>query len=76
MMPTLYREDTWKIAVYADEHGEPHFHIESVHGRCSVAIERLEVIVGEVNARVLREALAWAVAHRAEIRRKWQELNP
>jgi hypothetical protein len=75
-MPTLYREAKWKLTVYADEHGEPHFHIESPGGRCSVSIERLEVIIGKVNRRVLKAALAWAAQHRPEIRKKWLELNP
>jgi hypothetical protein len=75
-MPTLFRDSNWRIAVYADEHGEPHFHVETPDGRCSVSIERLEVIVGEVGPRVLRAALAWARDHRDELRRRWLELNP
>lgn len=74
-MPTLYREDKWKIAVYADEHGEPHFHVESPDGRCSVSIERLEVIIGRVKPRILDAALKWASGHQHELRSKWLELN-
>lgn len=74
-MPTLFREAKWKIAVYADEHGEPHFHIESPNGRCSVSIDRLELIIGRVDPRTFTAALAWAAAHQAELRKKWLELN-
>jgi hypothetical protein len=72
----MFRDSNWKIAVYADEHGEPHFHIETPNGRCSVSIERLEVIVGEVNPRTLKAALAWAVEHQDALRAKWRGLNP
>lgn len=74
-MPTLYREANWKIAMYADEHGAPHFHVESADGRCSISIETMDVIIGSVPPRILRAAMAWASEHRDELRRKWMELN-
>lgn len=72
----MFRDSNWKVAVYADEHGEPHFHIETPNGRCSVSIDRLEVIVGEIRPRVLKAALAWAAGHQGDLREKWLELNP
>lgn len=75
-MVTLQRGPNWKIAVYARDHGVPHFHIEGPGFRCSVAIASLEVIVGAVPARVLRDAIAWAHENHAELLAKWQELNP
>lgn len=75
-MVTLQRGPNWKIAVYAREHGIPHFHIEGPGFRCSVGIATLEVIVGAVPATVLREATGWAREHQAELLVKWQELNP
>jgi hypothetical protein len=75
-MVTLHRGPNWKIAVYAGDHGVPHFHIEGPGFRASVAIATLEVIVGAVPRRVLVAALAWALAHQAELQAKWEELNP
>jgi hypothetical protein len=75
-MLTMHRSPNWKIAVYARDHGVAHFHIGGPGFRCSVGIEALEVIVGAVPAGVLREATAWARDHQAELRAKWQELNP
>jgi hypothetical protein len=66
-MVTLHRGSNWKIAVYAGEHGVPHFHIEGRGFRASVAIATLDVIVGAVPRRVLVEALAWALAHQPEL---------
>jgi hypothetical protein len=75
-MVTLHRGPNWKIAVYAGDHGVPHFHIEGPGFRASVAIGTLEVIIGAVPRRVLVAALAWALAHQSELQAKWEELNP
>ncbi len=75
-MVTLHRGPKWKIAVYAGDHGVPHFHIEGPGFRASVAIATLEVIVGAVPRRVLVAALAWALAHQGELQATWEELNP
>jgi hypothetical protein len=71
----MHRQSNWKIAVYGGDHGIPHFHVEGPDFRCSAAIATSEVIVGEVPARVLADARAWAAAHAAELAAKWQELN-
>ena len=75
-MPTLHRESNWKVAVYANEHGVPHFHVESPEGRCSVSVEAMKVMAGEVPPRILRAAISWASEHKAELHDKWLELNP
>lgn len=74
-MPTLKRLSNGKIAMYANDHGEPHFHVETPDGRCSVWIVRLVVIVGSVDRAVLDEALAWARENRELLRLRWKELN-
>ena len=74
-MPTLKRLSNGKIAIYANDHGEPHFHVETPDGRCSVSIVRLVVIVGSVERFVLDEALAWARENRELLRLRWKELN-
>ncbi|MCC6926323.1 DUF4160 domain-containing protein [Novosphingobium sp.] len=75
-MVTLHRGPNWKIAVYAAEHGIPHFHIEGPGFRASVAIATLEVIVGRVPRQVLVAALDWALSNQADLLGKWRELNP
>lgn len=75
-MVTLHRGPSWKISVYAAEHGVPHFHIEGPEFRASVSIATLEVIVGQVPRRVLVAALDWALPNQADLATKWQELNP
>lgn len=74
-MVTLIRGPNWKIAVYAREHGIPHFHIEGPDFRASVGIETLEVIIGAVPAPVLRATREWARTNQALLIATWQELN-
>lgn len=62
--------------MYSNDHGEPHFHVESPKGRCSVSIARLAVIVGDIDKAVLQEALAWAVENQQLLQSRWKELNP
>jgi hypothetical protein len=45
-MPTVQRFATCKIAVYADDHMPPHFHIEGRGFRVIVEIETLAVRAG------------------------------
>lgn len=75
-MVTMHRGPNWKVSVYGREHGVAHFHIEGPGFRASVGIAALEVIVGAVPTKVLGDAIAWAREHQAELRAKWQELNP
>jgi len=64
-MVTVHRCSNWKIALYAGDHGVPHFHIEGPDFRCSVGIATLEVIIGKVPSGVLGEARRWARNNRA-----------
>lgn len=75
-MVTLHRGPNWKISVYAQDHGVPHFHVEGPGFRCSVAIATLEVIVGRAPAKVQLAAIGWARGRQGELLAKWQELNP
>ena len=74
-MVTVHRRGNWKIAVYAADHGIPHFHVEGPDFRCSVAIATRGLIVGDAPSRVLAEARAWAEEHEAELAATWRELN-
>jgi hypothetical protein len=74
-MVTMTRGATWKISVYGAEHGIPHFHVETRRARCTVGIRSLKVIIGEVASRDLREALAWARDHQADLLAQWDALN-
>jgi len=73
-MPRIARFASAEIATYFADHPPPHFHVLGREGAAQVDIETLEVIAssGRID---LREALAWAAAHRAELRAHWARLS-
>ena len=72
-MPTIHRFANCKIAIYADDHMPPHFHIEGRGFRVIVAIETMAVRVGDISK--AREAMAWARQNVDLIRSEWVRLN-
>ncbi len=72
-MPTLRRFATCKVAIYADDHNPPHFHIEGRGFRAVVEIETLIVRAGDI--RNAADAMAWASANQPLLRMAWLRLN-
>ena len=72
-MPTIQRFATCKIAIYADDHMPPHFHVEGRGFRAIVEVETLVVRAG--NTRRADEAMAWARDHIDLLRAEWSRLN-
>jgi len=57
-VPTIRRFAACKIAIYADDHVPPHFHVEGRGFRAIVEIETMVVRAGEI--RRAADAIAWA----------------
>ena len=72
-MPTIRRFANCKIAIYADDHLPPHFHVEGRDFRVVVEIETMVVRAGDV--RRASEAIAWARHNVALLRAEWSCLN-
>ena len=72
-MPTIQRFATCKIAIYAEDHMPPHFHIEGRGFRAIVEIETLAVRAGSV--RRAKDAMGWAREHRELLLAEWRRLN-
>jgi hypothetical protein len=72
-MPTIRRFATCKIAIYADDHNPPHFHIEGRGFRAIIEIETLAVRAGDV--RTAGDAMAWAALNLDLLRVEWLRLN-
>jgi len=72
-VPTIRRFANCKIAIYADDHLPPHFHIEGRGFRARVEIETMAVRAG--NVKKAREAMAWARENGAALREAWSRLN-
>ncbi|WP_029004722.1 DUF4160 domain-containing protein [Azorhizobium doebereinerae] len=72
-MPTIQRFSTCKVAIYADDHIPPHFHIEGRGFRAIVEIETMTVRAGDV--RRAKEAMEWAAQNVELLRTEWTRLN-
>jgi hypothetical protein len=72
-MPTIRRFANCKIAIYADDHMPPHFHIEGRTFRAVFEIDTLRVRAG--NTRHVAEVLAWARDNLELLRQEWHRLN-
>ena len=72
-MPTIHRFANCKIAIYADDHMPPHFHIEGRTFRALVEIHTWRVRAGRI--RHVPEVMAWARENQALLLREWHRLN-
>jgi hypothetical protein len=72
-MPMIRLSARCKIAIYADDHMPPHFHIEGRGFRAIVEIQTMIVRAGEV--RHAQEAMAWAAENADLLQSEWQRLN-
>jgi len=72
-MPTIHRFARCKIAIYADDHLPPHFHIEGRGFRATVEIETMIVRAGDI--REAREAMVWAAGNREILWAEWARLQ-
>jgi hypothetical protein len=72
-VPTIRRFAVCKIAVYADDHAPPHFHIEGRGFRAVVEIDTMTVRVGDV--RRANDAMARARENVGYLRDVWLSIN-
>ena len=72
-MPTIRRFANCKIAIYADDHMPPHFHIEGRTFRAVIEIDTLRVRAR--HTRHVAEALACARNNPDLLRHEWHRLN-
>jgi hypothetical protein len=72
-VPTIRRFAHCKIAIYADDHMPPHFHIEGRGFRALVEIDTMAVRAGNVGK--APEAMAWARKNGDLLRAEWGRLN-
>ncbi|MDO5609464.1 MAG: DUF4160 domain-containing protein [Pseudomonadota bacterium] len=76
-MPTIKRLPDCTLYMYAGDHAPPHFHVELNDGReALIAIATLTVLKGNIPARELKTAMAWAVDNQAHLHTTWKVLNP
>ena len=75
-MPTVKRFTRSRVAMYFKDHPPPHFHIITVSNeRIAVVIETTAILAGSADERDVAEALSWAKANRATLRRLWRQYS-
>ena len=75
-MPVLARLQYCLIAMYANDHNPPHFHVLGQDGReAEVLLRDLSVKKGAVDRRALREAIDWAGKNRALLQESWDDFQ-
>jgi len=74
-MPCIFRDGNLALYIYADDHAPPHFHIRSPDSDAKVEIETLEVMRGKASRTDLQVAIAWSLANREYLKKKWREFN-
>jgi hypothetical protein len=75
-MPVLHQFSSTRVVMYAGDHLLAHVHVQLRDGReCTVELDSL-LIVGRVESREIREALAWIKTNRASLHLRWRSLNP
>lgn len=70
-MPEICRFLGIVITMYFDEHNPPHVHVRYNEYRASIEIESLNVMAGNIPARVRGLVEEWAELHRRELLAMW-----
>ncbi|ACV34176.1 DUF4160 domain-containing protein [Accumulibacter sp.] len=70
-MPEICRFLGIVISMYFDEHNPPHFHVRYNEYRAVVAIRSLNLLEGQLPARVRGLVEEWAELHQQELLAMW-----
>ena len=73
-MPEISRFLGIVITMYFNDHNPPHFHVRYGDLRATISIHTLEVIAGEMPARVLGLVTEWASMHRPALSENWTSM--
>lgn len=71
-MPEISRFLGIVISMYFDEHNPPHFHVKYNEYRASLNINDLNIIAGNIPAKVRGLVEEWAEIHREELLHMWE----
>lgn len=81
-MPTICMFRGIKIYINYNEHIPPHFHAKYGEYECSITIEDIELLNGNMPNKQLKMLFGWAAIHQEELKDEWylaeqkQELFP
>ncbi|KPF85329.1 hypothetical protein IP70_11370 [alpha proteobacterium AAP38] len=70
-MPLIAEFDGIKVLMYYRDHDPPHFHVEYGEEEALLRIADMQVIAGQLPARVLRQVVGWAQPRQAALALNW-----
>ena len=70
-MPLIAEFDGIKVLMYYRDHDPPHFHVEYGEEEALLRIADMQIIAGNLPARVLRQVTAWAQPRQAALALNW-----
>jgi len=74
-MPTVHRQQGWKVQIFANDHAPPHVHLVSAEHKVVVEIETGGVLKGsEASVRALAEGLKWIRENREWLLVEWSRI--
>ena len=73
-MPEISRFLGIVITMYFNDHNPPHFHVRYGEARAVFLIHSLELMSGDLPARVLGLVTEWASMHRVALMENWTSM--
>lgn len=70
-MPLIAEFDGIKVLMYYRDHDPPHFHVEYGEEEALLRIADMQIIAGQLPARVQRQVTAWAQPRQAALALNW-----
>lgn len=64
-----------QIYFYFEDHPPPHFHVFYGDSEAKITIESLDIMAGRLPSRAYALVVEWALKHRAELRRAWEQAS-
>ena len=71
-MPEISRFFGIIILMHFNEHAPPHFHSKYGSSKCSVDLQTLRVMAGQLPRRAMAMTLEWAAEYRKELMENWE----
>ncbi len=70
-MPTICMFRGIKIYINYNEHIPPHFHAKYGEYECSITIDDIELLNGDMLNKQLKMLFGWAALHQEELKEEW-----
>lgn len=76
-MSTKYRfREKYRIQLREKDHPPPHVHLTGGGVDVMLSLEPVGVMMGRAPQLIIKEALAWVVAHQAQLLEDWKQCYP